>query len=289
MNSPVLASQLTLDEVCETVNRLRKGHRALARSDKVTGRRVRFYVERELLPGVRSGPGKKYPGDTVWKILFIRLLQLQRGLPLKAMRHALQQVPVETMRRVVTGEESLEFLDHSDPEAVERHLAKGYQVVALPAGDDGESMPDIESIENSGGTETMFKLSEDPSRQRPDDSPRRLRELTDLAKAAAISAGLAAATGAVFEATIESIRYGVIDRQEGFRRPAELRVTVASATDPDCTSIRSVPESRLANAIAAALADAAGETYRVGVVEKRYGSAIQRSDGVRLTLQVALA
>ena len=73
---------LTLDELCDEVNRLRRRFSPLAKTDPVTGRTVRFYVERELLSSVRPGPGKKYPRETVWKVLFIRLLSTKRGMPL---------------------------------------------------------------------------------------------------------------------------------------------------------------------------------------------------------------
>ncbi len=122
---------LTLDELCDEVNRLRRRFSPLAKTDPVTGRTVRFYVERELLSSVRPGPGKKYPRETVWKVLFVRLLSTKRGMPLDHLRQAMKDVPVETMRRVVSGEEPLEVLSAPDVEAVKRHTAQGYQVVPL--------------------------------------------------------------------------------------------------------------------------------------------------------------
>lgn len=126
---------LTLEELCAEVNRLGRRHRLLAKDEELSGRTVRFYIEKELLPPPgRSGPGKKYSYDTVWRVLFIRLLgmhKLTQQLTLNQLRHTMQSVDVGTMRRVVTGEEPLEVLTTPDVEAVKRHAAQGYQVVPL--------------------------------------------------------------------------------------------------------------------------------------------------------------
>jgi len=123
---------LTLEELCTEVTRLGRRHRLVTKGEEVTGRTVRFYIEKELLPPPgRSGPGKKYPYETVWKLLFIRLLSTKHGLSLNYLRQTLREVPVETMRRVVTGEEPLEVLTTPDAEAVKRHATQGYQVVPL--------------------------------------------------------------------------------------------------------------------------------------------------------------
>src|SRR5512139_3375600 len=99
---------LTLEELCAELNRLGRRHRLVAKDEDIAGRTVRFYIEKELLPPPgRSGPGKKYPYDTVWKVLFIRLLRARYELSLNQMRQTMQSVDVETMRRVVTGEEPL--------------------------------------------------------------------------------------------------------------------------------------------------------------------------------------
>jgi len=126
------AALLTLEELCAEVTRLGRRHRLVAKDEEFSGRTVRFYIEKELLPPPgRSGPGKKYPYETVWKVLFIRLLSTKHGLSLNYLRQTMRDVPVETMRRVVTGEEPLEIQTVPDAEAVKRHAAKGYPVVAL--------------------------------------------------------------------------------------------------------------------------------------------------------------
>lgn len=123
---------LTLEELCDEVNRLGRRHRLVAKGEEVSGRTVRFYIEKELLPPPgRSGPGKKYPYETVWQVLFIRLLSTRHGLSLNYLRQTMRDVPVETMRRVVIGEEPLEVQRAPDVEAVKRHAAQGYQVVPL--------------------------------------------------------------------------------------------------------------------------------------------------------------
>jgi len=175
-----LNAYLTLEELCAEVNRLRRRFPPLAKTDAVTGRTVRFYVERELLPSARPGPGKKYPYETVWKVLFIRLLSTKHGLSLNYLRQTMRDVPVETMRRVVTGEEPLEVANTSDAEAAKRHAAKGYQVVALtgvPAvgvGSDDEApgADDWRVLVDSGGV--VLKA-------RADLSAAKLRQLQQIA------------------------------------------------------------------------------------------------------------
>lgn len=135
-----LRSVLTLQELCDEVNRLRRGVSGLGKTDPVGGRTVRFYVERELLPSVRPGPGKKYPYETVWRVLFIRLLSTKHGMPLEYLHDAMNSVDADTMRRVVTGEEPLEVLTAPDEDAAQRHRARGYQVKALrPVAERAES------------------------------------------------------------------------------------------------------------------------------------------------------
>ena len=123
---------LTLDELCDEVNRLRRRFSPLAKTDPVTRAHGAVLCGAgAAVASVRPGPGKKYPRETVWKVLFIRLLSTKRGMPLDHLRQAMKDVPVETMRRVVTGEEPLEVLTTPDAEAVKRHAAQGYQVVPL--------------------------------------------------------------------------------------------------------------------------------------------------------------
>ena len=133
---------LTREEVCDEVNERWRRYQLKPgdEDNEVDGRTVRFYIEKKLIPGVRTGPGGKYPPETVWRVLFIRVLQQRYRLSLEQVRHAMGQVPVETMRRVVTGEEPLEVRGPDDREAVERHLAEGYQVVPLPLDRGGEAL-----------------------------------------------------------------------------------------------------------------------------------------------------
>lgn len=131
MEAPNLNAYLTLEQLCDEVNDLWRGYRWGAKDKKVTGRTVRFYVGEDLLPAVRPGPGKKYPYETVWRVLFIRVLRKKHKVTLEYLRGAMQSVDVETMRRVVTGEEPLEVRTTPDAGAVKRHKSQGYQVVAL--------------------------------------------------------------------------------------------------------------------------------------------------------------
>ena len=164
---------LTLEELCDEVNRL--GHRQglVTKGEDVTGRTVRFYIEKELLPSARPGPGKKYPYGTVWRVLFIRLLSSRHGMPLDYMRDAMQSVDVETMRRVVTGEEPLEVLAAPDEAAAQSHRARGYQVKALrPVATRGVS---------GAGWTVLAQTRHAVLRVREDVAPVRLKQLQHIA------------------------------------------------------------------------------------------------------------
>ena len=164
---------LTLEELCAELTRLGRRHRLLTKGDEISGRTVRFYIEKELLPSVRSGPGKKYPYDTVWKVLFIRLLSTRHGLPLNYLRETMQSVDVETMRRVVIGEEPLEVRATADEDAVKRHTAQGYQVVALT----GESEQGV----NPGDWLVLAQTKDAVLRVRDGVTPVRLKQLRHIA------------------------------------------------------------------------------------------------------------
>ena len=136
----------------------------------------------------------------------------------------------------------------------------------------------------------MLTPLEEPPRPRENDSPQRLAELSDLAKGEAIAGGLSHLMGRTFRATVESVRYGgVFDRQHGFRRPAEIRVGVSSEAEADCAGIREVTDLAIESALAASLGKAAGERYRIGLVQKQYGHSVASPGGLRLMIQVARA
>ena len=128
-----------------------------------------------------------------------------------------------------------------------------------------------------------------PRPERVKDAPQRLRELTDVAKGEAIAIGVAHAVGAAFEAEVESVRYGAFDRLQEFRRPAEIRLTVSAVHGGECSGVQRVPESALESAIARSLGEAAGEEYRVRIVDKQYGGAMVAKGAMRITLQVGMA
>lgn len=130
----------------------------------------------------------------------------------------------------------------------------------------------------------------EPRRSAPNDrmsdAPQRLRELTDVAKAAAVAEGVTRAVGEVFAADLESVRYCSFDRTLEFRKPAELRVTVRAVKSDDCASVRAVRETDLEHAIAQSLSDAADEEYRVRVTDKNYGPSVAALGAMRLTLMI---
>lgn len=125
--------------------------------------------------------------------------------------------------------------------------------------------------------------------ERMSDAPQRLRELTDVAKAAAVAQGVSRAVGQVFAADLESVRYCSFDRTLEFRKPAELRVTVRAVKSSDCAGVQAVTETELEHAIAQSLSDAADEEYRVRVTDKNYGPSTAPIGAMRLTLMVGRA
>ena len=125
-----------------------------------------------------------------------------------------------------------------------------------------------------------------PAGERMSDAPQRLRDLSDVAKAAAVAEGVSQAVGQVFAAELESVRYCSFDRTLEFRKPAELRVTVRAVKSDDCASVRAVRETDLEHAIAQSLSDAAEEEYLVRVTDKNYGPSTAPIGAMRLTLMV---
>lgn len=121
--------RLTMQELCTAINALQAEHPIVAGTDSVSPRTVRFYIEKGLLDPVRSGPGKKYPAETVWRVLFIRLLQQQHAMELTDIARVLRKVKPATMQKVVEGVEPLEITRRFDPDQIRRHQAQGYEAV----------------------------------------------------------------------------------------------------------------------------------------------------------------
>jgi len=129
-----------------------------------------------------------------------------------------------------------------------------------------------------------------PDSERISDAPQRLRELSDVAKAAAVAKGVSRAVGEVFTAELESVRYCSFDRTQEFRKPTEMRVTLRALKREDCASVQAVRETDLEQAIAQALSEAADEDYRVRVIDKSYGPSSAAPFGaMRLTVLVGRA
>jgi len=124
---------------------------------------------------------------------------------------------------------------------------------------------------------------------RASDAPQRLVTLTDIDKAKAIAAGLTRATGQLFMAEVEFVRYGAFDREHVFRHPAEIRVNIRPSEGSDCGALQAVTDTMIAREIAAALGQAAGESYMVRTVDKRYDSMPKVAENLRLTVQIARA
>ncbi len=142
----------------------------------------------------------------------------------------------------------------------------------------------VNEMSNAG-----VKMMREPvGRKRADDAPQRLRELTDIAKGKAIAAGFERVVGHAFTATVEAVRYHALDRQREFQCPAEIRLTVTPVNGDDCGCVKGVADSELESAIADSLAMAAGEDYRVRIVNKDYEWQRASVGSVRLTLQVGI-
>jgi DNA-binding transcriptional MerR regulator len=159
---------LTLEEVSEKVNDLSEKRK------HVSGRTIRFYIEKQLLPPVRSGPGKKYPYDTVVKVLFIKLLNTEYGLSLNHLRQTMQSVGVETMQRVLSGEEPLDVGTSADTAVIKQHVSEGYQVVTL------EGAP--EATAYSQDWEMLLASESVVMKLRPGLSPNKLKQLRQVAE-----------------------------------------------------------------------------------------------------------
>lgn len=173
---------LTLKQLCIEVNILGRHYNLVAKGETIKDRTVRFYIQEKLvaqLPKVRSGPGKKYPYDTVWKVLFVRLLSTKHELSLAYVKQAVQSVNAETMRRVVTGEEPLEVARPEDPvllqiQAAQRHAAQGFQVVPL--------MGVPERGRDASDWQVMLNTRDVVLKARADLSPAKLRQLHQVAE-----------------------------------------------------------------------------------------------------------
>lgn len=167
---------LTIQELADEVNRLGPEQDIVAKGEEVSPRTIRFYVQKKLLPSVRSGPGKKYPYEAVWKVLFVRLLNTRHGLSLNYLRQAMRSVDTDTMRSVVLGEEPLEIASPRDLKAIRRHADAGYQVVEL-TGESAIPKPDRDWQVLLDSSEVMLKVSADL----PSAKMRQMRQIAELA------------------------------------------------------------------------------------------------------------
>lgn len=131
MGAVDIDKKLTMLELCEAVNALREMHPVVAATTEVAPRTVRYYIEKGLLEPVRSGPGKKYPAEAVWRVLFIRLLQETHNLELADIASFLPKIPAATMQRIVEGDEPLEVARQFSPAQIRRHRDRGFDVLAL--------------------------------------------------------------------------------------------------------------------------------------------------------------
>ena len=170
---------LTLEELLERVEAARREYAPLKGLTQVPDRTVRFYAEQNLLPNVARGRGKKYPADFVWKVLFIRLLTQVHQLKLAHIASAMRQVDVETMRRVVTGEEPLEIASQGDAGAVARHAAKGHKVVSIEPAKGSE---DEDAEKSDSGWKSLVDHRDVVLRVRTALSPAKRAQLRHIAR-----------------------------------------------------------------------------------------------------------
>jgi hypothetical protein len=138
--------------------------------------------------------------------------------------------------------------------------------------------------------DTEIEMVREPAgHERASDAPQRLRELTDVAKGQAIAAGIAGVVGQAFTAEVEAVRYGAFDRLREFRKPTEIRVTLTPVDGDDCGRVQTVAEQELESGIAQSLGKAAGEAYRVRIVDKNYAPPNAGPGSMRITVQVGRA
>lgn len=109
-------TSLTIRDLCEEANRLLKELNLANGSDpddrrqqQITPRTVHFYVAQGLVPRPDGrGPKARHPRESLYRILFIRRLRLQRPeLSLDDVSRILPGIPVETLKRVALGREPL--------------------------------------------------------------------------------------------------------------------------------------------------------------------------------------
>jgi len=106
---------------------------------EVKPRQVRYFIQEGLLPPPATrGRGASYPAALAWNILFIRVLQ-SHGLSVRDIATAVKDVPDETMRRVVRGEEQLSITSDLSPAEISERIATGEQVVRLGAAEDADT------------------------------------------------------------------------------------------------------------------------------------------------------
>jgi hypothetical protein len=121
---------------------------------------------------------------------------------------------------------------------------------------------------------------------RVNDAPLRLRHLSDIVKGAAVASGLTQVSGQAFAAEVETLRYAAFDRLQEFRKPAELRVWVTAADGKGCNGLQALADMDIEAAIARSLGEAAGEDYRMRLVDKLYAGSGGPRGELRLTMLV---
>jgi hypothetical protein len=131
-----------------------------------------------------------------------------------------------------------------------------------------------------------LEMRESARREWVNDAPQRLRELTDIQKGGAIAVGINRVSGGQFDARVETVRYGAIDRSRAIRCPAEIRLTVTPLCGEDCRDMLNVSDLELEQEIADSLAMAAEEDYQVRVLDKSYLRRTAHERSIRLTVHV---
>ena len=118
-----------------------------------------------------------------------------------------------------------------------------------------------------------------PTQQSPNsDAPTRLRTLSDVDRAAAISKAVSTAAGLKLAAEIQAVSYrGYLGRRGPFKEPTRLVFELFAADDGqdanECVAaLRSIPDQSMSDAIANALGKLAGEAYEAEIAEKRFMS-----------------
>lgn len=271
----MIGSRLSREELAAEASRLAKRVLRGKGGRPITSRTIRYWTDKGLLEP-RGGPNLagRYEPEFVLRCVFIRKLQELEAIPLEGIQRVMTTVDLETIRRVVEGEEPLDLAHEIDPEAVDQRRAKGEEVIDLA---------EARALR--------------PSRNRPrhtDDAPRHMGQLSDADKAKAVQEALQSLGVEGCTAKLLRLDRTTLGKRGRFRAPMSVEFELsfcgeASKQTDQFDSIRAVSDVDLCSAIADCLSKRTGERYAIDLAKKRYPdpNRLHREKTMLLSLLVA--